>query len=94
MAVADLAHALEVALGRSEAAAGVLHRLQDHRGHGLRALEEDPVLDRDGSPERVPVDGRAGEIGSGHDSRQASAAQMAGAARQPGRGERSIDVPW
>ena len=28
--VADLAHALEVALGRREAAAGVLHRLEDH----------------------------------------------------------------
>ena len=28
--VADLAHALEVALRRGEAAAGVLHRLEDH----------------------------------------------------------------
>ena len=35
VAVADLAHALPVALGRRERAAGVLHRLHDHHGDGL-----------------------------------------------------------
>ena len=44
--VADLAHALEVALGRREAAAGVLHRLEDHRGDRVRALELDLLGDR------------------------------------------------
>ena len=39
--VADLAHALEVALGRHEAAARVLHRLEEHRGDGLGPFEED-----------------------------------------------------
>ena len=41
--VADLAHALPVALGRGEAPAGVLHRLHDHGGHRVRALELDLV---------------------------------------------------
>ena len=44
VAVADLAHPLEVAVGRDEAAAGVLNRLDDHRGDGNRALEDDPLL--------------------------------------------------
>jgi hypothetical protein len=44
--VADLAHALEVARGRREAAARVLHGLEDDRGHGLRPLEVDPLGDR------------------------------------------------
>src|SRR3954466_8949628 len=43
--VADLANALEVALGRREAAAGVLDRLHDHGGDRLGALELDPVRD-------------------------------------------------
>src|SRR3954449_6897021 len=43
--VADLADALEVALGRREAAAGVLDRLHDHGGDRLGALELDPVRD-------------------------------------------------
>ena len=37
VAVADLAHPLEVALLRGEAAAGVLDRLEDHGGDRLRA---------------------------------------------------------
>ena len=41
--VADLAHALEVAVGRREAAAGVLHRLEDHARDGLGPLELDPL---------------------------------------------------
>jgi hypothetical protein len=40
--------ALEVALGRGEAAAGVLHRLDDHEADGLGAGLEDEVLDRAG----------------------------------------------
>ena len=39
VAVADLAHPLEVAVGRDKAAAGVLDRLKDHRGDGLGPLE-------------------------------------------------------
>ena len=46
MAVADLAHLLEVALGRREAPARILHRLQEDRRDRLRAFEEDRVLDR------------------------------------------------
>ena len=65
VAVADLAHALEVALGRDEAAAGVLHRLDDHRGDGLRPLEDDPLLDRVRRPERVTVVRPAVEVGVG-----------------------------
>ena len=51
VAVADLAHPREVALGRREAAARVLHRLEEHRGHGLGALELDRVLDLVGDRE-------------------------------------------
>src|SRR6478735_2937068 len=43
--VADLADALEVALGRREAAAGVLDGLHDHRGDRVGALDLDPVRD-------------------------------------------------
>ena len=55
--VADLADPLEVAGRRREAAAGVLHRLQEDRGHRLRALEEDLLLDLVGGPaaERLGV---------------------------------------
>jgi hypothetical protein len=48
--VADLADPLEVAGGRREAAAGVLHRLEEDRGDRLRALE----LDGLGDPVRGP----------------------------------------
>ena len=65
VAVADLAHPLEVALRRDEAAAGVLDRLEDHRGDGLRALEFDPLLDRVGRPERVAILGPAVDVGVG-----------------------------
>ena len=65
VAVADLAHPLEVAVGRDEAAAGVLDRLEDHRGDGLRALEHDPLLDRGRRPERVAVLGPAVDVGVG-----------------------------
>ena len=64
--VADLAHALPVAVLRHEAAARVLHRLEDHRGHGLRALELDHVLDLVGGPERVAVLGPAVLVRVGH----------------------------
>ena len=46
MCVADLAHALEVAVRRREAAAGVLHRLEDDGGDGVGPLELDPRGDR------------------------------------------------
>ena len=48
--VADLAHPLEVAGRRREAAAGVLHRLEEHRGHGLGTLELDRLGDPVGGP--------------------------------------------
>ena len=52
--VADLADPLEVARGRREAAAGVLHRLEEDRGDRVGAL----VLDRD----RDLVGGPAAEL--------------------------------
>ena len=63
MAVADLAHLLEVAVGRDEAAAGVLDRLEDHRGDRLGPLEDDPLLDRVGGPGRLAVLGPAVDVG-------------------------------
>ena len=68
MPVADLAHALEVAGRRREAAAGVLHRLDEHRGDGVRALDLDGELDLVGGPaaerlEVVAVLGCAVEVG-------------------------------
>ena len=45
VAIADLPHLLEVAGRRREAAAGVLHRLEDDRGDGLGALLENDPLD-------------------------------------------------
>ena len=59
IAVTDLPHALEVALLRRDAAAGVLQRLEDHGAHRLRALEEDPLLDLVRGPERIAVLGPA-----------------------------------
>ncbi len=55
--VADLAHTREVAVGRNEAAAGVLHRFEEHRGDRLRSFEEDALLDLvgDGEHERLLV---------------------------------------
>src|SRR5690606_17192206 len=55
--VADLPHALEVAGRRWEAAACVLHRLEVHRGDGVRALHLDGFLDAVGRPatERLRV---------------------------------------
>ena len=55
--VADLAHPLEVAGRRREAAAGVLHRLEEDGGDRVRALEQDGPLDLVGGPaaERLEV---------------------------------------
>ena len=78
--VADLADPLEVAGRGREAAAGVLHRLEEHRGDGVGAL----VLDRDrdlvGGPaaEGLEVSGGTGlealggavEVGVGHPERR------------------------
>ena len=87
--VADLADPLEVAVGRDEAAARVLDRLEDHRGDRLRPLEDDPLLDRVGGPERVAVLGPAVDVGVRHvagagDERFELVAQVG----DPGRRER------
>ena len=50
VAVADLADPLEVARRRGEAAAGVLHRLQEHGGDRRRVLGQDGLLDGVGGP--------------------------------------------
>src|SRR5690606_37133347 len=50
VAVVDLANPLEVARWGREATAGVLHRLQEDRGHRVRAFGEDDLLDPIGSP--------------------------------------------
>ena len=69
VAVADLPDPLEVPGRRREAAAGVLHRLQEDGGHRLRALAQDGPLDLVGGPqaERGQVVGdeprRAVEVG-------------------------------
>ena len=70
MPVADLADPFEVARRWREAAAGVLHRLQEHRSNGVGALEEDRLLDPVGGPaaEGLRVVGELGvtvEIGVG-----------------------------
>ncbi len=51
VAVADLADPLEVALGRDEATARVLHRFEEHRGDGVGALEDDALLELVGERE-------------------------------------------
>jgi hypothetical protein len=66
VAVADFAHLLEVTVGRDEAAAGVLDRLEDHRGDRFRSLEDDPLLDRVGGPGRLAVLRPAVDVGVGH----------------------------
>ena len=55
MAVADLAHALEVAVLGNEATAPVLHRLEDHRGDRVGALELDRLLDRIRRPQGIAL---------------------------------------
>src|SRR5579863_7507164 len=57
--VADLAHALEVAVLGRDAATGVLDRLEDHRGDRARVLELDPRGDLLGRPERIAIGGPA-----------------------------------
>ena len=71
MAVADLAHPLEVAGRRGEAAAGILHRLQVHGGDRLGVLREDGLLDGVGGPAAEGHDvvlevRRPVEVGVGH----------------------------
>ncbi len=65
VAVADFAHLLEVTVGRDEAAAGVLDRLEDHRGDRIRPLEDDPLLDRVRGPGRLALGGPAVDVGVG-----------------------------
>ena len=90
MAVADLADALEVALLRRDAAAGVLERLEDHRPDGGGILEEDPLLDLVGGPQRVAVLGpvvgvRVRDVVTPGDQRLEVGPQGG----DPGRGERA-----
>ena len=87
--VADLAHPLEVALLRRDAAAGVLQRLEDHGRDGVGALELDLLLDLLGGPERVAVVGPAVAVGV----RDVAAAggerlELRAELGDPGRGER------
>ena len=60
VAVADLAHAREVARRRRDAAARVLQRLDEHRGDGLGTLGDDRILDR------VRARGRERVVVGGH----------------------------
>ena len=53
VAVADLADPGEVALGRGEAAAGVLHRLEEDGGDRFGALLQDGALDVVGAAQRA-----------------------------------------
>ena len=88
--VADLADPLEVAVRRDEAAAGVLDRLEDHRGDGLRALEQDPLLDRVGRPERVAVVGPAVDVRVRHvAAARSERLELRAQVGDAGRGERS-----
>ena len=65
--VADLANPLEIAGRRRDGAAGVLHRFQEHRGDGVRALELDRLGDAVGGPlpEGLEVGFQTGLNGSG-----------------------------
>ena len=84
--VADLAHALEVALRRGEAAARVLHRLEDHARDRLRALEQDALVDRLGRVlDLGPVAVRVGDVASRREQRLERAPHV----RDAGRGERA-----
>ena len=88
--VADLAHALEVAVGRREAAAGVLNRLEDHGGDRLGPLELDPRRDRLGQvlgavAGREPVEVRVRDVAAARRERLERRAQ----AGHSGRAERA-----
>ena len=84
--VADLADLLEVALGRDEAAAGVLDGLEDHARDRLRALPLDPLADRLGRVVGLgPVRVRVGHVGGAREERL----ERAAAPGQAGRGERA-----
>ena len=93
--VADLAHAREVAVGRREAAAGVLHRLEDHGGDRVRALELDALADRLGELHRivalVAVHVRVRDVGDAGRQRLERLAQR-GDARRGERAERRAVV--
>ena len=84
--VADLAHALEVALGRGEAAARVLHGLEDHAGDRLRPLQQDALVDRLGRVlDLGPVAVRVGDVRAAGEQRLERAPHV----RDAGRGERA-----
>ncbi len=89
VAVADLAHPLEVAVLGHEAPAPVLHRLEDHRRHRVGTLEFDRLLDRVRRPQRVAVFFPAVGVGVRHVP-PAGRQRLEGLAqgRQAGGGER------
>ncbi len=66
VAVADLAHPLEVAVLGHEAATAVLDRLEDHRGDRVGTLEQNRLLDRVGRPQGIALFGPAVGVGVGH----------------------------
>ena len=67
VAVADLAQRLRVARRRHEAAAGVLHGLDDHHRHAVGALGQDLLLDRLGGMDArvagLAADGAVAAVG-------------------------------
>ena len=95
MAVADLAHALEVAVLGDEAPAPVLDRLEDHRGDRLGALEHDRLLDRVGRPQRIAVLRPAVGVGVGHvQPPGVSGSKGARSGVSPVAVSAPIEVPW
>ncbi len=76
--VAELTHALEVAVGRHEDAVGADHRLEDDRRHRVRALDHEGVAQVLEGPVALlllalGVEGRAVGVGTPevHDARLA-----------------------
>ena len=95
--VADLADPVEVSRRRGEAAAGVLHRFEEHRAHRVGALELDGLGDPVGA---VPAEGFgvvgvglrcAVEVGVGHPE-PARRQRLEGflEVRQAGDGQRTL----
>ena len=100
VAVADLAHALEVAVLGRDAAACVLERLQDHGGDRLGALEEDLLLDLVRRPQRIAALGPVVAVGvRGLDPARDQRLEVGAQRRDPGglqgaqRGAVVCDLP-
>ena len=100
--VADLADPLEVAGRRREAATGVLHRLEEHRGDGVGTLELDGLGDpvrrpsdrrppRRAPPRPAPCSARPVEVGVRHPERRGhQRLERCLHARQTGDGQRAL----